>query len=104
MAIIKGTTVLGIFDDQEHALKAIEELRRAGFPEDQLGLASRHWVADVPELAQVELQHTVGDGAITGAAVGSGLGAVAGAVAASVIPVAGPVLAGGLLVGALGGA
>ncbi len=104
MAIIKGTTVLGIFDDQNHALNAIKDLRRAGFSEDQLGLASRHWVAEVPELAQVEMQHTAGDSAITGAAVGGGIGAVAGAVAASVIPVAGPVLAGGLLVGALGGA
>ena len=104
MAIIKGATVLGIFDDQGHALKAIQELRHAGFQEDQLGLAARHWVADAPELAQVEMQHSAGDGAITGAAVGGGLGAVAGAVAASVIPGVGPVLAGGLLIGALGGA
>jgi hypothetical protein len=104
MAIIKGATVLGIFDDQDHALQAIQALRRAGFQDDQLGLASRHGVADAPELAQVEMQHSAGDSAVTGAAVGGGLGAVAGAVAASVIPVAGPVLAGGLLVGALGGA
>src|SRR5262245_35339858 len=104
MAIIKGATVVGIFDDQAHAVKAIRELRRAGFQDDQLGLAARQWVGDVPELAQVEMQHRAGDGAITGAAVGGGIGAVAGAVAASVIPVVGPVLAGGLLVGALGGA
>ena len=103
MAIIKGTTVLGIFDDQAHALNAIKELRRAGFREDQLGLASRHWVADAPELAEVKLQQSAGEGAVAGAAVGGGIGAVAGAVAASVIPVAGPVLAGGLLA-ALGGA
>jgi hypothetical protein len=104
MAIIKGTTVLGIFDDQNHALNAIRDLHRAGFREDQLGLASRHWVAEAPELAKVELQHRAGDSAITGAAVGGGLGAVAGGVAVSVIPVVGPVLAGGLLAGALGGA
>jgi len=104
MAIIKGNTVLGVFDDQNHALNAIRDLHRAGFREDQLGLASRHWVADAPELAKVELQHRAGDSAITGAAVGGGLGAVAGGVAASVIPVAGPILAGGLLAGALGGA
>src|SRR5262249_14672388 len=104
MAIIRGSTVLGIFDDQGHALKAIRNLRAAGFTEDQLGLASRRWVADAPELAQVHLQQTAGDSAVTGAAVGGGIGAVAGAVAASVIPVVGPVLAGGLLAGAVGGA
>jgi len=104
MAIIHGDMVLGIFDDQGHALQAIWELRNAGFQEDQLGLASRHAVPEAPELAQVGLQQTAGDSAITGAAVGGGVGAVAGAVAASVIPVAGPFLAGGLLAGAIGGA
>jgi hypothetical protein len=103
MSIIHGTTVVGIFDDQNHALEALRALRRAGFTDQQLGLASRHAVGE-PELAQVDTQQHAGDGAITGAAVGGGIGAVAGAVVAGAVPVVGPVLAGGLLVGALGGA
>jgi hypothetical protein len=104
MAIVKGNTVLGIFEDQGHARAAMDALHRAGFRDDQLGLAARAWVAEAPETAQVELQKDAGEGAVTGAAVGGGLGAVAGAAAVSLIPGAGPVLAGGLLVGALGGA
>ena len=78
-------------------------LRRAGFTDAQIGLASRQ-AAGEPELSQVDTQQHAGNAAITGAAVGGGIGAVAGAVAVSVIPVVGPFLAGGLLAGALGGA
>ena len=104
MSIIKDSTVLGVFDDQNHAVKAIGDLRRAGFPSNRIGLASRHQIRDIPETEQVELQRDAGAGAVAGAAVGGGVGAVAGAVAVSVIPVVGPVLAGGLLAGAVGGA
>ncbi len=104
MSIIKGNTVLGIFEDQGHARQALQALRRAGFRDDQLGLAAREWIADAPDAAQVELQQTAGEGAVKGAAVGGSLGAIAGAVAVGLIPGVGPVLAGGLLAGALGGA
>ena len=104
MSSLRGDTILGIFDDQAHALKAIQDLRRAGFTDDHLGLTSRQWIADVPDLVQVKLQRSAGDGAVTGAVVGGGLGAAAGAVAVSMVPLVGPVLAGGLLLGALGGA
>ena len=103
MAIIHGTTVVGIFEDQNHALEAIRALRRAGFTDQQLGLASRHGVGE-PELPQVDTQQHAGDASVTGAAVGGGIGAVAGAVVAGTIPVVGPVLAGGLIIGAIGGA
>ena len=103
MSIIHGTTVVGIFEDQNHALEAIRALRRAGFTDQQIGLASRHAIGE-PELPQVTAQQLAGDASLKGAAVGGGIGAVAGAVAAGVVPVIGPVLAGGLLVGALGGA
>ena len=103
MSIIHGTTVIGIFDDPNRALEAIRALRRAGFTDPQIGLASRQ-AAGEPELSQVDTQQHAGNAAITGAAVGGGIGAVAGAVAVSVIPVVGPFLAGGLLAGAVGGA
>jgi hypothetical protein len=103
MSIIHGTTVIGIFDDQNHALESLRALRRAGFTDQQLGLVSRH-AAGEPELAQVDTQQRAGEGAITGAAVGGGIGAVAGAVVAGAVPLVGPALAGGLLVGVIGGA
>src|SRR5260370_35268463 len=92
MSIIHGTTVIGIFDDQNHALEALRALRRAGFTEEQIGLASRHGAGE-PELAQVDTHKRARDGAITGAAVGGGIGAVAGAVVAGAGPLVGPGLA-----------
>jgi hypothetical protein len=103
MSIVHGTTVVGVFEDQIHALESIRALRRAGFTDQQMGLVSRHGIGE-PELPQVETQQRAGEGAIKGAAVGGGIGAVAGAVVAGTVPVVGPVLAGGLLIGAIGGA
>lgn len=39
---IPRSTVVGIFDDRASAEQAVEELRRAGFPEDQTGFIVRY--------------------------------------------------------------
>ena len=68
--------VVAVYDDREQAERAIDELRRFDFADDQIGLGGRGAVA----------------------------GGLLGALAAGAIPGLGPVLAGGLLLGLLEGA
>jgi hypothetical protein len=103
MPTTRGNTLIAVFEDQEHAQRALRDLRQAGFRDEQLGLASRHAVPAAPERSSVEAQERAGEGAVAGAAVGAGAGALAGAAAAALVPGVGPFLAGGLLA-TLGGA
>jgi hypothetical protein len=92
------STVVGVFPDRMSAEDAINELRRAGFSEEQIGFAMRGETA--PEGATT----TEGGGAAAGAITGGVLGGIAGAVAAGLIPGIGPLIAGGILAVTLGGA
>jgi hypothetical protein len=98
-------TAVGVFTDRTHAENAVEELRRRGFAEDQIGFLT----PDAPAGMEAPPLPTPGtkaeEGAATGAAAGAALGGLVGAALASaVIPGVGPVIAGGLLAGALAGA
>jgi hypothetical protein len=94
------STIVGVFDDRQQADRAVDELRRAGFRDDQIGVAFRH---DEGELGITEPEGTADDtragtGAATGALAGLGLGALAGiGVITGVIPVLGPAVAAGTL-------
>jgi len=109
MTMRQRTTVVGVFTDDRQAEEAIDELRRAGFRDDQIGVARRR--AD-DELAEKETKREgthAGTGALAGAFTGAGLGALAGfGVLAGVMPVIGPAIAGGtlavILSNAVGGA
>src|SRR3712207_313154 len=93
------SAVVGVFEDQDRARQAVEELRAAGFRDDQIGFAVRGG----------EEQSTItggGDGgaagdaaggAVSGAVTGGLLGGILGAAAALLIPGIGPVIAGGIL-------
>ena len=37
----KRSTVIGVFEDRDHAVAAIRDLYNAGFPEDRIGIARR---------------------------------------------------------------
>lgn len=87
------SSVLATFADRRHAEYFVEELKRAGFSEDEIVILR-------PQIPAQETDEEAVAGAITGGMVG----AVAGAVATGLIPGIGPVLATGLLVGILGGA
>jgi hypothetical protein len=107
MAVIGHATVVGVFHDREAARKAVEELRRAGFREDQIGVVSR----DVAATTMTGEAYGSGtssaweEGAATGAAAGAGVGALwALGIAAGVLPPLGPVIAGGLLASVLASA
>jgi len=98
------STVVGVFEDRRHADKAVNDLRDAGFRDDQIGVAMRHGdtgtasaTGDAVTTTGDEDSHA-GTGAITGVLTGLGLGALAGlGVLSGVIPVIGPAIAGGTL-------
>jgi len=99
MAVQQRSTVVGVFEDRLAADRAIEELRRAGFREDQIGAAMRHAEGTVDATVdETEGESHAGAGALTGALAGLGLGALAGlGVLSGVIPVIGPAIAAGTL-------
>jgi hypothetical protein len=91
-------TVVGVFSDHKEAGRAVDDLRQAGFREDQIGVALRGTEGET----WVDAAHDDGPkterGAVAGMVAGVGLGALAGlGVMAGVIPVIGPAIAGGTL-------
>jgi hypothetical protein len=90
--------VVAVYDDVEQAERAIDELRRFDFAEDQIGLAVCEGAAPAGVSAEAR---RAGRPVTVGGAVAGGL---LGALAAGVIPGLGPVLAGGLLLGLVEGA
>jgi hypothetical protein len=96
----RGTVVMAVYDDPEQAKRAIEELLRFEFRDEQIGLAIYGETAPSADPSPpAERKATVPPPA-TGALVGG----VLGAMAAGAIPGLGAVLAGGILAGAVEGA
>jgi hypothetical protein len=96
------STVVGVFEDRLQADRAVDELRRAGFRDDQIGVAMRHDAGDVADVDATDAPDAdgtgAGTGAVTGVLTGLGLGALAGlGVLSGVIPVIGPAIAAGTL-------
>jgi uncharacterized protein (TIGR02271 family) len=89
-------TVVGVFDNRDQADRAVEELRRLGFRDDQIGYAMRG--------ADNTVAEGTGNAAGEGLATGAVIGGLVGAAAALLIPGIGPVVAGGVLASVLGGA
>jgi hypothetical protein len=97
------SVVVGVFDNRGKAESAIDELRHAGFPPEQMGIAGPGEPMHKAETAVDTREHNAAEGAISGAISGGMVGAVAGAVATAAIPGVGPFIAGGLLAGIVGG-
>jgi hypothetical protein len=88
------TVLIGSFADHDHAERYVAALRRAGFPDAEIGVVAARPVGSPTE-----------DAAVAGALAGGSVGVLAGLAASAVlVPGVGPLLAGGLLAGALGGA
>jgi len=103
MAETSRGTLVGVFPDREHATLAVEGLKRAGFRDDQIGLAGRAGEPSARTGSQAE------EGTVLGMMAGAGLGSLVGlGIVAGVIPAIGPVVVGGtlaaLLANAAGGA
>lgn len=98
------TAVVGVFDDRDRAQKAVEELRRVGFRDDQIGIATQDRTNETGDQSEGVGTHA-GVGAATGALAGAGVGAAWGiAVVAGLVPAIGPVIAGGALAAILASA
>ena len=109
MASAKPSTVVGVFKEQDQAERAVGELRRAGFRDDQIGLVARDKKGKKVVKGKAKQETYAEEGALTGAAVGAGVGGLVGlGVLAGVIPVIGPAIAAGtlatILMNAAGGA
>ena len=96
MAITQNWIVVGVFPEDTQAKQAIDDLRRAGFNDDEMGFLTRAGVIESPG--------DVGASVTTGAVSGGVVGGVLGAAVSLLIPGFGPALAGGILAATLGGA
>jgi uncharacterized protein (TIGR02271 family) len=98
------TIAVGVFRDRENAQQAVQELKRQGFEEDQIGVAAKH-DEDLPEGAEHHEGSKAGKGAGVGAATGLGVGGLWGlGIVAGALPGIGPAIAGGALAGILSSA
>jgi hypothetical protein len=99
------STIVGVFADRRDAERAVDELERLGFRDDQIGFLTRDG-----DRREGDHDHDSGDDAGTGeraakgAALGIGVGGLIGALMAMAIPGIGPAVAGGILATALTGA
>ncbi len=103
------STVVGVFYERHDADRAIDELVKAGFRDDQIGVVSRDPQGKTVIEKEGEVETHAAAGAATGAVAGAGIGGLVGlGVLAGVIPVIGPAIAAGtlatILTNAAGGA
>ena len=109
-----GEVTVGLFATREAADRAVEDLRKAGYEDNQIGLISKDSSGKaVKRDGSGSADTNAGEGATIGAAAGAAGGAAAGTAVgigmlAGVIPVIGPIIAlgtlGTILVGAAAGA
>ena len=110
MEATKCMTEVGVFKSHEAADRAIAELKKKGYRDDQIGLVSKNSSGQTVKTDGSGTQQTKAyTGAELGAAAGGAIGAGVGAgILMGVIPVIGPVLAigtlGTVLLNAVGGA
>lgn len=98
------TTAIAVFDESAAAQQAIEQLRRAGFTEKEIGVTARD-AESRPSIGDGEKQTHAKEGAIAGVTAGAGVGALWGlGILAGVLPAIGPAIAGGTLAALLSSA
>jgi len=91
------STVVGVYHSRGEAERAVAELKRAGFKDDDVSLVGKN-----PDGALEAEGNKAATGAVTGAAVGAGAAALVSlGMTFGVIPVIGPILALGPLAAAL---
>jgi len=105
-AIERGV-VVGVFSDRHRAQEAIQELKRSGFRDEEIGVVARDEDEVAGRVAEDEGVEgsNVGKGLAIGAASGAGIGGLwAIGIAAGLLPAIGPVIAGGILASLLASA
>ena len=90
-----SNTIVGVFESPAAAQRAVNELRRAGIPDSQIGVVSHSKDgADVVNDGNTKAT----EGAATGLAAGAGVGALWGlAILSGLLPGIGPAIAGGTM-------
>jgi uncharacterized protein (TIGR02271 family) len=97
-----GRTVVGLFRDRAAAEAAIQDLKNAGFSNDQIGVAMQDRT-EQKDLAETT-ETPVAEGAATGALSGGLVGGLIGLLGSLLIPGVGPIVVGGVLGSTLVGA
>src|SRR4051794_19389446 len=96
-ATTQRSTVVGVFNSRADAERAVADLKRAGFREDEISLVGKD-----DRGGTAGEGNKAGTGAATGAAVGAGAAALTSlGITFGIIPVIGPVLALGPIAAAL---
>ena len=95
----KQRLLIASFESRSQLEGAVDELRRDGFREDQIGVAMRDCLANQAD----RLDAGAGDRAVEGLAAGALAGGVLGAATSLLIPGLGLIAAWGILVAALEG-
>ncbi|HEY6540124.1 MAG TPA: hypothetical protein VIZ18_04265, partial [Ktedonobacteraceae bacterium] len=96
MGMTQGEVAVGVFVNPVQARRAVEELRQAGYSNDEIGYLTRASANRPSEDTGTFIANSAVEGGLVGGLIG--------AAAALLIPGLGPVLAGGILAAALGGA
>ncbi|TNJ66470.1 low temperature-induced protein [Paenibacillus hemerocallicola] len=97
--------LVGVFTDEQEAIRAIEGLKRQGYRSDEISVITKN--RDDARVVEEETGSMAPEGVATGAAAGGMLGGAAGLLAgigALTIPGIGPILAAGPIVATLTGA
>lgn len=89
----QNTVVVGIFEQPTQAKKTVDELRRAGYRDDEIDFLARDEMPETTEEKNVN---------VTTSAIGGALGILVGAVGASFMPGLGQYLAFAIILTALG--
>lgn len=97
--------IIGVYPDHARASQVIDQLRLAGFGEDQIDVASENEEERLSGIIVVEKNCGFSRTGVIGTIVGAGLGSLWGVgVAIAALPAVGPVLAGGGLASIIVGA
>ena len=102
MAVTQRSTVVAVFNTRDDANRAVEDLQRAGFSRDQIGVVAQDADGKIRTQTKEGEGTRAAEGAAIGAATGAGVGALVSlGMSFGVIPVIGPILAIGPLATAL---
>jgi uncharacterized protein (TIGR02271 family) len=98
MEMAERTTAIGVFDDRAEAQRAIDQLKRAGFTDSEIGVTARDADAEGSARGSGQGETHAAEGAVAGVTAGAGVGALWGlGILAGVLPAIGPAIAGGTL-------
>jgi Heat induced stress protein YflT len=96
--------VVGVYEREHEAIKAIEELKQQGYSMEQISVFGKEKdvLTDIEEIKGTKAKRGMEAGVVTGGVLGSSFGLIAGIVGFT-IPGLGPVLAAGPIAMALAG-